>query len=266
MLADLTLVAQIAVKSSVAVLLAGLGEVLAERSGIFNLGQEGMMLAGALAGFAVGAVSGDPWLALGAAMLAGMLLAGLHALFTVGLGADQVLSGLAVALLGSGITGFLGRNWISRPGLRLGAWDVPVLADIPVLGDIFFRQPPLAYAAYVLLPLVCWVLYRTRAGLCIRAAGENAQAADAAGAPVRLALGEYYREKEEIPESLEAAGLSDTLSDGTALRLDSDTMVVEVQTARGTLLMEPAPSGNGLRWTCGAGEGLAEKALPASCK
>jgi len=186
MLADLTLVAQIAVKSSVAVLLAGLGEVLAERSGIFNLGQEGMMLAGALAGFAAGAVSGDPWLALGAAMLAGMLLAGLHALFTVGLGADQVLSGLAVALLGSGITGFLGRNWISRPGLRLGAWDVPVLAGIPVLGDIFFRQPPLAYAAYVLLPLVCWVLYRTRAGLCIRAAGENAQAADAAGAPVRL--------------------------------------------------------------------------------
>lgn len=86
------------------------------------------------------------------------------------------------------------------------------------------------------------------------------------GAPVRLALAEYYREKEEIPESLEAAGLSETLSDGTALRLDSDTMVVEVQTARGTLLMEPAPAGDGLRWTCGAGEGLAEKALPASCK
>ncbi|WP_395349326.1 M48 family metalloprotease [Variovorax sp. UC122_21] len=88
----------------------------------------------------------------------------------------------------------------------------------------------------------------------------------ASGAPVRLALAEYYREKEEIPESLEAAGVRETLPDGTALRLDSDTMVVEVQTARGTLLMEPAPSGDGLRWTCGAGEGLAEKALPASCR
>jgi simple sugar transport system permease protein len=186
MLADLTLVAQIAVKSSVAVLLAGLGEVLAERSGVFNLGQEGMMLAGALFGFAAGAATGDPFLALGAAMLAGVLLAGLHALFVVGLCADQVLSGLAVALLGGGITAFLGRGWISRPGLRLGTWDVPLLSKIPALGEVFFRQPPLAYAAYALLPLVCWLLSRTRAGLCIRAVGENAQAADAAGVPVRL--------------------------------------------------------------------------------
>ncbi|MES9997123.1 ABC transporter permease [Desulfovibrio aminophilus] len=183
---DLILVAQIAVKSSAAVLLAALGEVLSERGGVLNLGLEGMMLAGALAGFAVGAATGDPLAAAGAAVLAGMVLASLHALFVVGCGADQVLSGLAVGLLGVGATGFLGRAWIGRQGLRLPSYDVPLLADIPALGDVFFRQPPLVYAAYVLLPLVCWILSRTRFGLAVRASGENAQAADAAGMPVRL--------------------------------------------------------------------------------
>ncbi|WP_449241797.1 ABC transporter permease [Desulfovibrio sp.] len=183
---DLILVAQIAVKSSIAVLLAALGEVLSERGGVLNLGLEGMMLAGALAGFAVGAATGDPLAAVGAAALAGMALASLHALFSVGCGADQVLSGLAVGLLGIGGTGFLGRAWIGGQGLRLPSYDVPLLAGVPVLGEILFRQPPLAYAAYVLLPLVCWFLARTRAGLAVRASGENAQAADAAGVPVRL--------------------------------------------------------------------------------
>lgn len=185
MIEDLAFIGQIAVKSSIAVLLATLGEIVAERSGILNLGVEGMMLVGALCGVAAGVATGNPFLAAAAGALAGGLLALIHGFFAITLRVNQVLSGLALTILGLGITSFLGRPLIGmRPGVRLQAVPIPGLADIPVIGDIFFRQSMLAYLAYLLVPL-CWVmLYRTGSGLKIRAAGEDAAAVDAAGIDV----------------------------------------------------------------------------------
>jgi general nucleoside transport system permease protein len=185
MIEDLAFIGQIAVKSSIAVLLATLGEIVAERSGILNLGVEGMMLAGALCAAAAGMATGNPLIAVAAGTLAGGLLALVHGFFAVTLRVNQVLSGLALTLLGMGLTSFLGRPLIgTAPGVRLRALPLPGLADIPVVGDIFFRQSVLAYLAYLLVPL-CWILlFRTGTGLKIRAAGEDAAAVDAAGIDV----------------------------------------------------------------------------------
>ncbi|GAB7079784.1 ABC transporter permease [Megalodesulfovibrio paquesii] len=183
-------IGQIAVKSSAAVMLAAGGEVLCERSGVINLGLEGMMLCGALAGFVVGYETRSVLLACGAAMAAGGLLAGLHAALTIGLRAHQVLCGLALTLLGTGLATFLGRGYLGLRGVRLGLLPVPGLADIPVLGDVFFRQNALVYAAAVVAVALWWLLFHTRLGLRIRAVGEDAAAADAAGVPVaRLRAG-----------------------------------------------------------------------------
>lgn len=185
-LEDLALLAQVAVKSATAVLLAAYGEIVAERSGVLNLGLEGMLLLGALAGFAAGAATGDPAAALGAAACAGALAALLHGFFAVGLGADQVLSGLALSLLGAGVTGVLGRDLLGAPGLVLPPLPLPVLSSVPVLGPALFAQPPLTYLALALAPALWWALSRTRLGLMVRACGENASAAYASGVPVRL--------------------------------------------------------------------------------
>ena len=185
MIEDLAFIGQIAVKSSIAVLLATLGEIVAERSGILNLGVEGMMLAGALCAAAAGMATGSPLIAVAAGTLAGGLLALVHGFFAVTLRVNQVLSGLALTLLGMGLTSFLGRPLIgAAPGVRLRALPLPGLADIPVVGDIFFRQSVLAYLAYLLVPLCWFVLFRTGTGLKIRAAGEDAAAVDAAGIDV----------------------------------------------------------------------------------
>ncbi len=185
MIEDLAFIGQIAVKSSIAVLLATLGEIITERSGVLNLGVEGMMLAGALCGMAAGVVTGNPFAAAAAGALAGGLLALVHAFFAVTLKVNQVLSGLALTILGMGLTSFLGRPLIGvRPGVRLRAVPIPGLSDIPLIGDIFFQQSLLAYLAYLLVPLCWYLLYRTGAGLKIRAAGEDAAAVDAAGIDV----------------------------------------------------------------------------------
>jgi ABC-type uncharacterized transport system permease subunit len=185
MIEDLAFIGQIAVKSSIAVLLATLGEIVAERSGILNLGVEGMMLAGALCAAAAGMATGNPLIAAAAGTLAGGLLALVHGFFAVTLRGNQVLSGLALTLLGMGLTSFLGRPLIgAAPGVRLRALPVPGLADIPVVGEIFFRQSVMAYLAYLLVPLCWFLLFRTGAGLKIRAAGEDAAAVDAAGIDV----------------------------------------------------------------------------------
>ena len=184
MLEDATVIGQIAVKSSAAVMLAAGGEVLCERSGVINLGLEGMMLCGALAGFVVGYETKSVLLACGAAMAAGGLRAGLHAMLTIGLKAHQVLCGLALTLLGAGLATFLGRSYLGLRGVRLGALPLPGLENIPVLGEVFFRQNVLVYVAVGVAVALWWVIFHTRLGLRIRAVGEDAAAADAAGVPV----------------------------------------------------------------------------------
>lgn len=186
MIDDIVFISHITIKSSIGVLLAATGEIFAERSGILNLGVEGMMLAGALIGAAIGLAGAPPLLALCGGMLAGSILAMLHAFFCITLRANQTLSGLAIAILGGGLSNFLGRPIIGEVGIRLKAVPVPYLKDIPVVGEIFFNQSLLVYLAYLVIPLASYVLFQTRIGLKIRAVGDDAVSADAIGMNVTV--------------------------------------------------------------------------------
>jgi len=180
---DLTLVLAAGVASGTVLLFAAVGEIFAERSGVLNLGVEGMMLMGAVAGFSTAAATGNPWLALIVAMLAGGLLAVLHGVVTIHLRADQVVSGLALTFLGTGLARVLG-NGLSDAGAiaTLPRWTVPLLGEIPVIGAIFFRdQSVLTYIGYLLVPVAWYWINRTRPGLNLRAVGERPSAADAQG-------------------------------------------------------------------------------------
>lgn len=174
-----------AVTAGTPLVLAGLGEILAERSGVLNLGVEGVMLVGAVAGFAVVATTGNPWLAASGALVAGGLLGLGHALLTVTLGVEQVTAGLALAVFGTGLSAFVGRPLIGMPNpAAFRAVPVPGLMDVPVVGLIFFQHDALVYVSYGLAVLVWWGLQRTWFGLHVRACGENPAAADAAGVNV----------------------------------------------------------------------------------
>lgn len=177
---------QAAVRSGTPLLLAATGEVFAERAGILNLGIEGMMLVGALAGFLSSYLIANMAVALLAAVVFGGLTAFIHAYLTVTLRSDQVVSGLAITLLGVGLTSFLGRGVIGQVARGIEIYRVPGLSDIPVLGRILFQQDALVYASYAIIPLAWAVLYRTHLGLNIRAVGENPEAADALGVNVAL--------------------------------------------------------------------------------
>lgn len=171
-----------AVTAGTSILYAALGEVLAERSGILNLGVEGMMLVGAVSGFICALKTDNPWIGLLVAMLAGGLLALVHAFLTVTLRANQVVSGLALTMFGTGLSGYLGQSYVGVP-LTTPFKDVaiPVLKDIPVIGPVLFNQDPIVYLSYLLVPLLWFYVYHTRAGLQMRAAGENPSAADSMG-------------------------------------------------------------------------------------
>jgi simple sugar transport system permease protein len=173
-----------AIRAGTPILFAALGEMLAERGGILNLGVEGMMLVGALSGFIVSQQSGEPWLALLAAGLAGGMLSAIHACLTITLHANQVVSGLALTIFATGVSGLLGSAFVgvSAPGFT--SISVPFLAEVPWVGRIFFRHDPLVYLGYLLVPLVSLLLYRTHAGLKVRAVGENPGHADAMGVSV----------------------------------------------------------------------------------
>jgi simple sugar transport system permease protein len=162
--------------------LAALGEMITEKAGILNLGVEGMMAIGAVTGFVVALQTGNPWVALVAAIAAGALIGLFHGLFTVVLGAEQVVSGLSLTILGIGLAAYMGRGSVGQPaGAELVPVDWGPLSDIPWAGPVLFQQSPLVYMA-VLAGIAAWfVLGRTRLGLAVRAAGESAPTADAAG-------------------------------------------------------------------------------------
>ena len=166
-------------------LLGTLGEIVTERSGVLNLGVEGMMAIGAMTAFAVTLTTGSPWLGLLAAILAGTLAAGIHAFVSITLKANQVVSGLALTMLGLGVSGLFGKPFIGRPlPSKLSALPIPVLSDIPVVGRILFAQDPLFYLAVVLGILLWILLSRTRWGIEIRSVGENPAAAEVQGVNV----------------------------------------------------------------------------------
>lgn len=178
-----------AVRAGTPILFAALGELLAERSGVLNLGVEGMMLVGALIGFMTAQKTGEPWLGLLAAGGAGGAVALIHAFLTITLRANQVVSGLALTIFGTGVSGFWGKPLIGVPAAGFSPFRLPLLAELPLVGPVFFQHDAMVYLTYLLIPL-CWgLLYRTRPGLNIRAVGESPESADAMG--VRVALTRY---------------------------------------------------------------------------
>ncbi len=176
-----------AVTAGAPILFATLGEIITERSGVLNLGVEGMMLVGALAGFAVCFATGSPWLGIMAAAAAGALLASLHGVVCLVFFGNQVVSGLALTIFGVGLANFLGAPLVGQTAAGFTDVAVPLLASIPLLGEAFFNHDPLIYISYA-LPVAVWIfLNRTQLGLSLRSAGENPEAAAAVGLnPVRL--------------------------------------------------------------------------------
>ena len=164
-------------------LLAGLGELVAERAGVLNLGVEGMMLIGAIAGFA-GAVHGDVWSGLLAGSVAGMASSLLFAVPALSLAANQAACGLALTILGVGLSAFIGQAYVSYSLPGMAPLALPWLGELPLLGPVLFHQTPAVYLALLLFAATWWVLARTRWGLVLRAVGESPDAAHAIGYPV----------------------------------------------------------------------------------
>jgi simple sugar transport system permease protein len=180
---DFITILQAGVASGTVLLFAALGEVLAERSGVLNLGVDGMMLIGAMSAFSATIATGNPWIGVLVAMIVAGLLSQIHAFIVITLQADQVVSGLALTLLGAGISLVLGEG-LSKAGTvsLMPDYTLPLLSQIPVIGPIFFTdQSVLVYIGYLLTPLAWYYINRTRPGLHLRAVGEYPSAADALG-------------------------------------------------------------------------------------
>jgi simple sugar transport system permease protein len=185
---DLIIILQAGVASGTVLLYATIGELFAERSGIINLGVEGMMLLGAMSAYSVALSTGNPWLGVLVGMIAAALFSQIHAFITITLQADQVVSGLALTFLGAGISLVLGEG-LSKAGAvsLLPSFSVPLLSQIPILGEIFFtRQSVLVYIGYIFTPLAAYYINKTRPGLHLRAVGEYPAAADSMGVNVYL--------------------------------------------------------------------------------
>jgi general nucleoside transport system permease protein len=164
-----------AVRGGTSIMFAGLGETVSEKSGVINLGTEGCMLGGAMTGYAVTAVTGSPYAGVLAGVVVGGLLALIHAILVVGRGANQFASGLAVLFFALGVTSLFGAPYVSREIQALHPIAIPWLADLPVVGRVFFDHDPLTYLSYVAGPAIWLILNRTRAGLVVRTAGEDAE-------------------------------------------------------------------------------------------
>ena len=165
--------------------IAGLGLLINEKSGIVNLGAEGMMLCAAIAGFATVVHTGNDWLGFAAGMGAGALLAAVFGGLVIWLNTNQFAAGLALSLFGTGFSAFVGTSYVQAKIPERSAFAVPGLADIPLLGPALFRQHPMVYFAVALALALIWFLYRTRAGLVLRSVGESPESAHALGYPVR---------------------------------------------------------------------------------
>ena len=170
--------------ASTPLLLAGLGELVTEKSGVLNLGVEGMMLVGAVAAFATGVTSGSWVLAILAGALAGMGMAFLFGVLTLSLLANQVATGLALTIFGIGLSALLGAGFVGTPFPGLPKLDLPLLSSLPIVGPLIFGHDILIYLSFVMVALVAWFLTGTKAGLVLRAIGENQDAAHSIGYPV----------------------------------------------------------------------------------
>lgn len=164
---------------------AALGLLINERAGIVNLGAEGMMLVAAIAGFATAVHTGNDWIAFAAGALAGAVLAAAFGVLVIWLNTNQYATGLALSLFGAGFSAFVGISYTQEKLAERRAFEIPGLADLPFVGPAFFRQHPMVYLAIALTIAIAWFLYRSRAGLVLRAIGESPESAHALGYPVR---------------------------------------------------------------------------------
>lgn len=187
----LTSILWVTIRAGTSLLYATLGEILTERSGILNLGVEGIMIVGAVTGFAGAFHTKQVWVGVAAAMASGAVLALIHAFLSISLRADQVVSGLALTIFGVGLANYLGQRLgpegtplVGRVGPKFTPVSIPGLSDLPLVGQSIFNQDVLTYAAYFLVPILWYFLYRTRPGLHLRAVGENPRTADAMGVSV----------------------------------------------------------------------------------
>ncbi|MDO7584807.1 MAG: ABC transporter permease [Oceanospirillaceae bacterium] len=169
------------ITASTPLLLAAIGELVVERSGVLNLGIEGMMVMGAVTGFAASYVTGSPWLGVLAAVLAGVATSMLFGLLTQTLMTNQVATGLAITLLGLGLSGLIGSGFVGLPGVKLTSVSITGLTDLPYVGRLVFGQDPLVYLSVILTLGVAYMLKHTRVGLIIRAVGQNHHSAHALG-------------------------------------------------------------------------------------
>ena len=165
--------------------IAALGLLINEKAGIVNLGAEGMMLCAALAGFATVVQTGSTLLGFVAGMAAGAALSAIFGVLVIWLNTNQYATGLALSLFGAGFSAFAGTRFVQEKLPEQGVHAIPVLADIPFLGNALFRHHPMVYACVALTLGLIWFLYRTRAGLVLRSVGESPESAHALGYPVR---------------------------------------------------------------------------------
>jgi simple sugar transport system permease protein len=161
-------------------IIVALGQLVAEKSGVLNLGAEGMMAMGAIAGFAITHHTGNPWLGVLAGMFAGMLMSFLFAVVVLTLMGNQVATGLALSIFGVGLSAFIGKPYESEILQTVMPWRIPLLADIPVLGALF-NQQSLVYFSWALVAGIAWFLYKSRPGLVLRAVGESPSSAHSIG-------------------------------------------------------------------------------------
>jgi simple sugar transport system permease protein len=166
--------------------IAGLGLLLNERVGVLNLGAEGLMLIGAVTGFAVAFHTGNDWAGFAAGAVAAAIVAAAFGWLVIWLNTNQYATGLAVALFGSGFSAFVGVPYVGRKLTDRAQAPVPVLGDLPFIGTALFRQHPMVYVAVALTLAMAAFLYRTRAGLVLRSIGESPESAHALGYPVRV--------------------------------------------------------------------------------
>lgn len=228
------------VRTATPLAFAALGELVTERAGVINIGLEGAIIAGAL-GSIVCAGLGGVGVGMAGALLAGIAIAAVFAFFVVTLRADQIITGTAISMLALGMTGTLYRTIYGTQGAALRSptmspVEIPVLRDIPIVGSALFAQPVPTYALYVIVPLLAWWLYRTPAGLALRAVGERPEAASAAGlSPDRIQWG-----------AILFGGAMGGLSGGTLVLAQVGTFAEGMSAGRGFIAIAIVVLG---RWT-----------------
>ncbi|WP_221796688.1 ABC transporter permease [Oceanobacter mangrovi] len=172
------------VRTGTPLLIVALGELICEKSGVLNLGQEGMMLMGAVVGFIVTLTTGSLMLGFVLAMVAGVLMSLIFGVITMELSANQVATGLALTIFGTGLSAFIGAGYVGKPIEGLDPIYIPVLTDLPIIGRMLFGQDLLVYLSFVLFAGVYWFINHSRPGLILKAVGENPHSANAIGLPV----------------------------------------------------------------------------------